>query len=65
MEYRQGHIAALSQPNEYLTLIIDGMDYNTTWIPTFRRSAKGIESQYLKIRLYGLLVHGIRLYCHM
>jgi hypothetical protein len=65
MEYNRGRTAAISQPDEYLSLIIDGMDQNTTWVPSFRQSVKGIESRYLKTHLCGVLVHGIGLYCHI
>jgi hypothetical protein len=48
-----------------MNLIIDGMDQNTTWIPKFKQSVKGIESRYVKKHLYGVLVHGIGLNCHV
>ena len=64
MEYSRGRIIALTEPDEYLSFIIDGMDQNTVWVPKFRQSVKGIESCYLKTHLCGVLVHGIGLYCH-
>jgi hypothetical protein len=65
MEYDRGRIAGMFEPNEYLSLIIDGMDQNTTWVPSFRQSVKGIESRYIKTHLCGVLVHGLGLYCHV
>ena len=31
----------------------------------FRQSVKGIEGRYVKTHLYGGLVHGLDLYCHV
>jgi hypothetical protein len=65
MEYSRGRSAAMNEPDQYMSLIIDGMDQNTTWIPKFKQSVKGIESRYIKTHLCGVLVHGIGLYCHV
>jgi hypothetical protein len=65
MEYSRGREAAMNEPDQYLSLIIDGMDQNTTWVPKFKQSVKGIESRYVKTHLCGVLVHGIGLYCHI
>jgi hypothetical protein len=65
MEYSRGRMAAINEPDQYLSLIIDGMDQNTTWVPKFKQSVKGIESHNIKMHLCGVLVHGIGLYCHV
>jgi hypothetical protein len=65
MEYSRGRTAAINEPDQYLSLIIDGMDQNTIWVPKFKQSVKGIESHYIKTHLCGVLVHGIGLYCHV
>jgi hypothetical protein len=65
MEYSRGRTAAMNEPDQYMSLIIDGMDQNTTWVPKFKQSVKGIESRYIKTHLCGILVHGIGLYCHV
>jgi hypothetical protein len=61
MEYSHRWIATMNEPDQYLSLIIDIMDQNTTWVARF----KGIESRYVKTHLCGVLVHGIGLYCHI
>lgn len=43
-------------------LIVDGMDQNTTMVPKLRQSVKGVEGQYVKTHLCGVLVHGVGLY---
>ena len=48
-----------------MTLIIDGMDQNTTIVPRFKQTVQGIESQFVKTHLSRVLVHGIGLYCHI
>jgi hypothetical protein len=46
----------------FMSLIVNGMDQNTTMVPKMRQTMKNIESRFVKIYLYGVLVHGIRLY---
>ena len=65
MEYSHGREVAMNEPDQYLSLIIDGMDQNTIWVPKFKQSVKGIESRYMKTHLCGVLVHGVGLYCHV
>jgi hypothetical protein len=55
----------MNELDQYMSLIIDGMDQNTTWVPKFKQSVKGIESRFIKTHLCGVLVHGIGLYCHV
>ena len=45
-----------------MCLIVDGMDQNTTMVPKFRQSVKGVEGRYVKTHLCGVLVHGVGLY---
>jgi hypothetical protein len=49
-------------PDFFMSLIMDGMDQNTTMVPKMRQTVKNIESRFVKIHLYGVLVHGIGLY---
>ena len=48
-----------------LCLIIDDMDQNTTMVPKFQHSVKGIEGRYVKMHMCGILLHGLDLYCHI
>ena len=64
-DYWDSKQIATINPNEMLCLIIDGMDQNTTMVPKFRQSVKGIEGRYVKMHLCGVLVHGLGLYYHV
>ena len=57
--------AAIQSLDDMLSIIIDGMDQNTTYVPRFKQTVKGIESRYVKTHLCGVLVHGLGLYCHV
>lgn len=56
---------AIANPEDSMSIIIDGMDQNTTYVPKFKQNVKNIESRYVKTHLCGILVHGIGLYCHL
>ena len=45
-----------------LSLIVEGMDQNTIMVLRFRQSVKGVEGQYMKTHLCGILVYGLALY---
>ena len=64
-DYSRARQAAIESPDDIMTLIIDGMDQNTTIVPRFKQTVKDIESQFVKTHLCGVLVHGIGLYCHI
>jgi hypothetical protein len=49
-------------PDFFMSLIVDGMDQNTTMVPKMRQIVKNIESRFVKTHLYGVLVHSIGLY---
>jgi hypothetical protein len=49
-------------PNFFMSLIVDGMDQNTTMVPKMRQTVKNIESRFVKTHLCGVLVYGIGLY---
>jgi hypothetical protein len=49
-------------PDFFMSLIVDGMDQNTTMVPKMRQTVKNIESRFVKTHLYGVLIHGIGLY---
>jgi hypothetical protein len=53
---------AMITPNFFMSLIVDGMDQNTTMVPKMRQTVKNIESHFVKTHLCGVLVHGIGLY---
>ena len=55
----------IRRPDDMLSLIVDGMDQNTTMVPKFRQAVKGVEGRYVKTHLCGVLVHGLALYCHV
>ena len=63
--YSRARQAAIESPDDIMTLIIDGMDQNTTIVPRFKQTVKDIESRFVKTHLCGVLVHGIGLYCHI
>ena len=49
-------------PDFFMSLIVDGMDQNTTMVLKMRQTMKNIESCFVKIHLCGVLVHSIGLY---
>ena len=49
-------------PDFFMSLIVDGMDENTTMVPKMRQTVKNIESCFVKTHLCRVLVHGIGLY---
>lgn len=54
--------SAIITPDVYMSIIVDGMDQNTTMVPKMRQTVKNIESRFVKTHLCGVLVHGIGLY---
>jgi hypothetical protein len=54
--------SAMITPDFFMSLIVDGMDQNTTMVPKMRQIVKNIESRFVKTHLYGVLVHNIGLY---
>jgi hypothetical protein len=52
-------------PDFFMSLIVDGMDQNTTMVPKMRQTVKNIESRFVKTHLCGVLVHGIGLYANI
>jgi hypothetical protein len=49
-------------PDFFMSLIVDGMDQNTTMVLKMRQTVKNIESRFVKTHLCGVLVYGIGLY---
>ena len=39
-------------PTQFLCLIVDGMDQNTTMVPKIRQLVKSIESRYVKTLMW-------------
>jgi hypothetical protein len=54
--------SAMITPDFFMSLIVDGMDQNTTMVPKMKQTVKNIESRFVKTHLCGVLVHGIELY---
>jgi hypothetical protein len=54
--------SAMITPDFFMSLIVDGMDQNTTMVPKMRQTVKNIESCFVKTYLCGVLVYGIGLY---
>jgi hypothetical protein len=54
--------SAMIIPDFFMSLIMDGMDQNTTMVPKMRQTVKNIESHFVKTHLCRVLVHGIGLY---
>jgi hypothetical protein len=54
--------SAMITPDFFMSLIVDGMDQNTTMVPKMRQTVKNIESRFVKAHLCEVLVHGIGLY---
>jgi hypothetical protein len=54
--------SAMITPDFFMSLIVDGMDQNTTMVPKMRQTVKNIESRFVKTHLCEVLVHGIGLY---
>jgi hypothetical protein len=61
------HIAkAKAHPEQYLSIILDGMDQHKRLIPRLKQeSAKMQKATHLKLHLVGVLVHGIGSYVYM
>jgi hypothetical protein len=49
-------------PDFFMSLIVDGINQNTTMVPKMRQTVKNIESRFVKTHLCRVLVHGIGLY---
>jgi hypothetical protein len=55
MEERRGYWlfkrSAMITPDFFMSLIVDGMDQNTTMVPKMRQTVKNIESRFVKTHL--------------
>jgi hypothetical protein len=56
---------ARNRPDKFLSIVVDGMDQNTTMVPKMRQTVKNIEGRYMKTHLCGILVHGWGLCCDL
>jgi hypothetical protein len=54
-----------NRPNKFLSIVVDGMDQNTTMVPKMRQTVKNIEGRYVKTHLCAILVHGWGLCCNL
>jgi hypothetical protein len=61
--YEDVKLDARNRPDKFLSVVVDGMDENTTMVPKMRQTVKNIEGWYVKTHLCGVLVHGWGLYC--
>ena len=61
--YYSNRQAAIENPSEYLSIIIDGMDQNKTNLPHLIRIPKSCQNLWcLHTHLTGCLVHGIGIF---
>ena len=63
--YEDVKLEARNRLDKYLSIIIDGMDQNTTMVSKIQQSVKNIEGRYVKTHLCGVLVHGWGLCCDL
>jgi hypothetical protein len=56
---------ARNRPEKFMSIVVDGMDQNTTMVPKMRQTMKNIEGCYVKTHLCGVLVHGWGLCCDL
>jgi hypothetical protein len=61
--YEDVKLDARNRPDKFLSIVVDGIDQNTTMVPKMRQTVKNIEGRYVKTHLCGVLVHGWGLYC--
>jgi hypothetical protein len=61
--YENVKLDVRNRPDKFLSIVVDGMDQNTTMVPKMRQTVKNIEGRYVKTHLCGVLVHGWGLYC--
>jgi hypothetical protein len=61
--YEDVKLDARNRPDKFISIVVDGMDQNTTMVPKMRQTVKNIEGRYVKTHLCGVLVHGWSLYC--
>jgi hypothetical protein len=63
--YEDVKLDARNRPDKFLSIVVDGMDQNTTMVPKMRQTVKNIEGRYVKTHLCGILVHGWGLCCDL
>ena len=63
--YEEVKLDARNRPGKFMSIVVDGMDQNTTMVPKMRQSVKNIEGCYVKTYLCGVLVHGWGLWCYL
>ena len=63
--YEDVKLEARNRSDKVLSIVIDGMDQNTTMVPKMRQTMKNIEGQYVKTHLCKILVHSWGLYCDL
>lgn len=63
--YRRHRVKAKSKPNQYLSIIMDGMDQMKTSLPVLPTMSKTQSAlPLLKQKVHGVLVHGIGTYLY-
>ena len=63
--YEDVKLEARNRPDKVLSIVVDGMDENTTMAPKMHQTVKNIEGRYMKTHLCGILVHGWGLYYNL
>ena len=56
-DYSRAREDGVETQDECMSIIIDGMDLNTIYVPKIKYSVKGIESRYVETRVCRFLVH--------
>ena len=63
--YEEVKLDARNRPDKFMSIVVDGMDQNTTMVPKMRQTVKNIEGRYVKTHLCKVLVHGWGLCCDL
>ena len=58
LQYYSNRLFAIENPDEALSLIIDGMDQGKTYLPLMTRRQKNDRLKMMKQKIMGVLVHG-------
>jgi hypothetical protein len=56
--YEEVKLDVRNWPDKFMSIVVDGMDQNTTMVPKIRQSVKNIKGRYVKTHLCRVLVHG-------
>lgn len=54
VDYRRRRSSAVSDPDSYMSVILDGMDQNKTNVPSFMQRDKAVEQVAVRVHLTGM-----------